>query len=113
MNFNASGVVLTKECDGSWSEKTVELHNIDDIRRVFHPFETDVTQVNISRQLKLYYSMNFLFEGKCTEAKVKDEKGNRNFLVSPILLLECDANDVPMVLTEENKNKMLSLMERF
>lgn len=113
MKFDAEGVFLERGSDSVWKERPVRVHSISDIREIFKPYESDVTQVNISRSEKLYYSISFMADKCNTEAKIKDMNGNQNYLVSPILLIECDTNDIPTNISEVTKDRLLSLLERF
>ena len=78
--------------------KTVYLSSIQDILNVFAPHQQNVTQVDIDRHHKVYYSLGFL-DNTGVKATVTDAYENRHFLVYPILVVEC--NDyTPIPITE-------------
>ena len=97
MEFNAKALLLNKE-NGEWKEREVTIKSVADIRAIFAPYESNVDQVNLDRYRKVYYSMGFLKH--CIEARTVDMDDNRAYLVSPLLLVQCD-DEKPIDLTEE------------
>lgn len=97
MEFNAKALLLKKE-NGEWKEEEITIKNVVDIRAVFTPYESTVDQVNLDRYRKVYYTMGFLKDG--IDARTVDMDDNRAYLVSPLLLVQCD-DEKPIDLTEE------------
>lgn len=87
LSFNANAVLLKRD-DTTWTEERVKITSVDDIRKIFTPYQSDVSQVNIDKYQKVYYCVKFMKTG--VEAKVTDENCETHYMVSPLLLVECD-----------------------
>ena len=111
--FKARGLVLTRDVDGEWEEEEVTYENIEGLRDLLSPHDDSITQVNISRYVKLLYSIDFMTDKMNTEAKIRDMNGDQHFLVSPLVIIECGNNDLPMDITETCKDKVMSMLVRF
>ena len=87
VDFNADAILL-KRVDGAWIEEKVFLKNVESIRQIFDPFREDIEQINISKYKKIYYSIGNLVDG--IDATVSDMNDDRHYMVSPLLLVQCD-----------------------
>jgi hypothetical protein len=96
LKFNAKAVLM-KKVDGQWSEQRVRITCIEDILAFFTPFEKETSQVNLSMALKIYHNINSITTG--IDAKVTDMEGNREYMASPLLLVECNA-EYPIDISE-------------
>ena len=102
MSFNASALLLKKN-DGVWCEDKVEINSVNDILKIFIPYENNVAQVNINKYLKVYYCVQFITDG--IEARVTDMDCTTHYMSSPLLLVECD-DDKPIKLSDEALKKL-------
>jgi hypothetical protein len=102
-DFNAKAILLTKQ-DNEWHEKEVIINSVDDIKNIFNPHQDRVEQVNLSMFEKLYYSVGFL-TADGIDAKVDDMNEDRSYLVSPLLLVQCDETK-PINITKETLNSI-------
>lgn len=104
-------MVLLSKTEGSWSETEVFLHTVDDIRdSVGVGMKT--TQVNLSRNMKVFYCLGNaeLMDDPKIQAKVTDMEGTVHYMVSPILLCEC--NDFrPIDLSKEIEETIKSTID--
>ena len=103
MEFNAKAILKEWGSSG-WTSREVVIDSPQAIRDIFAPEQDDVEQVNLSLYSKVYYAVRLMKNG--LEAKVTDEGGTNHYLVSPILLVECD-NEKPIDISD----KMLKEME--
>lgn len=101
-DFNAKALLLKRTNEG-WVEEEITIDSVNDILKIFKPFENDVSQVNINTFMKVYYCIKFLEDG--IQAKVTDMNCETHYMVSPLLLVECDSSK-PIDLTEETLKSM-------
>lgn len=86
-DFNATAILMEKVND-AWTEKEIEIKNVQSLREVFEPHNDNIEQVNLDKYRKVYYSMGFLNEG--IDAKLIDMNDETHYMVSPLLLVQCD-----------------------
>lgn len=99
MQFQAKAKLLEKLGD-SWESKSVVISSVDDIRNYFKPYQSEVTQVNVSLHEKVYYC-SYLIKPTGIEATIIDEiTGEKFYMCSPLLLVQCD-NIKPIDITED------------
>lgn len=102
MDFSAKAIVMKYE-NNKWVEFEPIIKSISDIRGQFHPFEDSVTQVNLDKNRKIYYNVNFMTEG--VQARVVDDEDTLHYMCSPLMLVQCD-DTKPIDITEEIKNSI-------
>lgn len=98
MNFNATAVLIRKMENMIWLESYVAIDSVDDIRKLFEPFQDNVTQVNLDINRKIYYSSSFIKDN--IEALATDSEGEKHYMVSPLLFVQCDS-EKPVVITND------------
>ena len=88
MDFKAKSILKVKDKEKGWISKEVIVDSVRAIRDIFAPEQDGVSQVNLSLNSKVYYSVRLMKDG--VDAKVVDQDGDMQFMCSPILLVECD-----------------------
>lgn len=104
VSFCAKAVLKEKVDENTWSSKEVTIDSIQSILDIFEPCQKNVKQVNLSLNSKVYYSVGLMKDG--VDAVVKDQDEDREFMCSPLLLVECDS-EKPIDIS----NEMLKSME--
>lgn len=102
VEFRAKAVIKERGSFG-WTSREVVIDSIESIRNIFAPEQEGVEQVNLSLNSKVYYAMRLLKDG--IDGKVVDGDGDTHYLVSPILLVECD-NEKPIDISENMLKEM-------
>ena len=101
--MKANGLVLEKT-DTGWIETYVELKGITDILSVLGTDMKGITQVNIDRYRKIFYSNKNLEKYGSISAMI-DVNEERWYMVAPLLLVEC--NDIePIILSKKVENEI-------
>lgn len=93
------GVGVIRWVDGKESE--YEIRSADDIRN-FLGDGVSVTQVNLSKYHKVYYSMEMLERYGIVDCKVVDMNGDTHFMHTPLLYVKCDDSE-PVCICEQSK----------
>lgn len=109
LTFCAKAVLLTRGEDG-WKKEEVTLKSVEGLRGIFKPFESRVSQVNISKYLKVYYCLDFIKDGM--DARTVDMDGDTSYMVSPLLLVECD-DEKPINISESCLETLLDSIDFF
>lgn len=104
VSFCAKAILKERVAEKEWTSKEVTISSVQDILDIFEPCQKDVEQVNLSLNSKVYYSVGLMKNG--VDAIVKDQDDDRQFMCSPLLLVECDS-EKPIDITD----KMLKSME--
>lgn len=110
ISFCAKAILKEKVAENKWTSKEVTISSIQDILDIFNPCQKDVEQVNLSLYSKVYYSVGLMKDG--VDAIVKDQDDDRQFMCSPILLVECD-NEKPIDITDKMLNSMEEAIDFF
>lgn len=89
VSFCAKAILKEKIAENNWTSKEVTIDSVQSILDIFEPYQKDVEQVNLSLNSKVYYSIGLMKDG--VDAIVKDQDDDRQFMCSPLLLVECDS----------------------
>ena len=95
-NFNARCLQLVRQEDETWKEVYHTVHNS---KEMIDLVGQGVAQVNISKYIKLYYSTEGIEKMNGIYSKYMDD-GIREFMASPLLLVECD-DTKPIDITQQ------------
>ena len=93
MEFFAEVIVMKRQKDGNWEEKSLIVRNVNDIKNAFKGDE--VTQVNLNKYHKVFYATKDIERHGSICSKVRDESGELFFMASPVMLALCD-NEKPI-----------------
>ena len=107
VTFNANAILKTRTIEGVWSESEVVISSVEDIKNIFKNGEP--YQVNLSKFLKVYYSVDDISTYGCIVAKTTDMNGEMLFMGAPLLFVECD-DTKPIDITEDAKNKFAEMV---
>ena len=95
-SFNAKCLKIEKQKDGRWKESFEQIHNS---KEMIELVGDGVEQVNISKYIKLYYSIEGIEKWNGVQSTYKNDSITE-YMGSPLLLVECDDN-VPIDITKE------------
>lgn len=110
VSFCAKAILKEKVAEKEWVSKEVTISSIQDILNIFKPCQKDVEQVNLSLYSKVYYSVGLMKNG--VDAIVKDQDDDRQFMCSPLLLVECD-REKPIDISDEMLKSMEETIDFF
>ena len=104
-------MLLFTKADGIWSEKEVFVHDTQEMKDLIG-VGMKPTQVNLSRYMKVFYCLDNIekLEEPRMQARVVDEDGDVQFMVSPILICQCDDTN-PINLTKEIEETIKSAID--
>ena len=105
--MTAKGLLLEKTEQG-WSEKYVDLLEPMDILKVLGTDKKGITQVDIDKYRKVFYSMTNLDKYGSITAMM-DANEERWYMVSPLLLVECNDNE-PILLSKRVETEIKDLI---
>lgn len=99
MEFFAEVIVMKRQEDGKWEEKSLVVRNVNDIKLAFNGDE--VTQVNLNKYHKVFYTTKDIERHGSICSKVVDESGDLFFMASPVMLVLCD-DEKPISITGDD-----------
>ena len=108
MEFNAK-VLLLKKVEKTWIDEVAVVTSVSDMRALIGD---DITQVNLSKYEKVYYSPDSIGVRGEVSAMVKDVDGDRHFMGDILLLVECN-DEKPVDITEETLTKIKEAIELY
>ena len=108
---NGIRMLLFTKADGVWSEEEVFVHDTQEIKNLVG-VGLKLTQVNLSRYMKVFYCLDNIekLAEPQMQARVIDEDGDMQFMVSPILICQCDDTN-PINLTKEIEETIKSTID--
>lgn len=98
IKFKATAILKTRSIEGVWTNSSVVIESVEGIKNLFK--NGNPTQVNLSKFLKVYYSVDDISDYGCIVAKTIDMSGETCFMGAPLLFVECD-DAKPIDITEE------------
>jgi hypothetical protein len=106
LSFNAKAILLKKDTknENNWVSEYVRLQNVDDIKNIFQPHQSEMEEIYLSDKVRVYYSIGFLEGG--VDVRVNDSKNDYHYASSPLLLVECD-NTKPVDITEDTYKQII------
>lgn len=107
-SFNAKCLKIEKQKDGSWKESFEQIHNS---KEMIDLVGDGVEQVNISKYIKLYYSIEGIEKWNGVQSTYKNDN-LMEYMASPLLLVECD-DTVPIDITHETIEEIKSHLMLF
>ena len=105
--MKACGLLLEYE-NNQWTEKYVDIKEAQDILTVLQTNKKSITQVDIDKYRKVFYSMDNLERYGSISAKI-DAHEERWYMVAPLLLVECNDNE-PIMLSKKVEEEIKELI---
>ncbi|MBQ8234387.1 MAG: hypothetical protein IJZ36_02235 [Bacilli bacterium] len=106
----AKGLLLEKQ-DDIWTEKYVSLDKPQDILTVLQTNKKSITQVDIDKYRKVFYSMDNL-ERYGSISAMMDANDERWYMVAPLLLVECNDTE-PIMLSKKVEQEIKELIKLY